>query len=187
MATRTAKKPRMGLDWYNNNFARRSRYLYISLPSLHNYGVKRPIFTFYWGRKHKKGMSDPLFVHVFMTKPEIVTFTFCTNIFRLSGIRKALQEFYEHFASQTAIKRPHRKYRLGNFFLPVIKFKLYTVFWNKNSRFLIAWQFRKIRPTIIGRVFKTHRTSVLPHKQCPIISNRMFRKEFHRSSVKDAF
>ena len=69
-------------------------------------------------------MSDPLFVHDFITKPEIITFTFCTNIFRLSG-RKALQEFSEHFAVQTAIKRPHRKYRLGNFFLPVIKFKFH--------------------------------------------------------------
>ena len=115
MATRTAKKPRMGLDWHNNNLARRSRYLYISLPSLHDYDVKRPIFTFYWGRKNKKRMSDLLFVHVFMTKPEIITFTFCTNIFRLSE-RKALQEFSEHFASQTAIKRPHRKYRLAIFF-----------------------------------------------------------------------
>ena len=26
-------------------------------------------------------MSDPLFVHVFMTKSEINTFPFCTNIF----------------------------------------------------------------------------------------------------------
>ena len=26
-------------------------------------------------------MSDPLFVHVFMTKSEINNFTFCTNIF----------------------------------------------------------------------------------------------------------
>ena len=114
----------MGLDWHNNNFARRSRYLYISLPSLHDYDVRRPIFKFYRGRRHKKGMSDPLFVHVFMTKSEIITFTFCTNNFRLSG-RKVLQEFSEHFASQTAIKRPHRKYRLGNFFLPVNKFKFY--------------------------------------------------------------
>ena len=69
-------------------------------------------------------MSDLLFVHVFMTKPEIITFIFCTKIFRLKE-RKALQEFSEHFASQTAIKRPHRKYRLGNLFLPVIKFKFY--------------------------------------------------------------
>ena len=40
-------KKAMGLDWHNNNLARRSRYLYISLPSLHDYDVKRPIFTFY--------------------------------------------------------------------------------------------------------------------------------------------
>ena len=69
-------------------------------------------------------MSDPLFVNVFMTKSEIITFTFCTNIFRLSE-RKALQQFSKYFASQTAIKWPHRKYRLGNFFLPVIKSKFY--------------------------------------------------------------
>ena len=117
-------KKAMGLDSHNNNFARRSRYLYISLPSLHDYNVQLPIFTFYWGPRHKKEMSDPLFVHVFMTKPEIITFTFCTNIFRLKG-RKALQEFSEHFASQTAINQPHRKYWLGNFFLPVMRFKFY--------------------------------------------------------------
>ena len=29
---------------------------------------------------------------------------------------ESLQEFSEHFASQTAINRPHRKYWLGNFF-----------------------------------------------------------------------
>ena len=69
-------------------------------------------------------MSDPLFVHVFITKPEIITFSFCTNIFRLGG-RKALQEVSEHFASQTAIKRPHQKYRLGDFFFPAFKFKFY--------------------------------------------------------------
>ena len=40
-----------------------------------------PIFMFYWGHKHTKGMSDPLFFHVFMTKSEINTFTFCTDIF----------------------------------------------------------------------------------------------------------
>ena len=28
-------------------------FLYISLPSLHDYDVKMPIFTFCWGRKHK--------------------------------------------------------------------------------------------------------------------------------------
>ena len=128
-------KKAIGLDWHNNNFARRSRYLYISLPPLHDYDVRRPIFFFYWGHKHTKGMSDPLFFHVFMTESEINTFTFCTNIFgqlsyifgwrnRLSRM-KALQEFSKHFASQTAIKRPQRKYWMGNFFLLVIKFKFY--------------------------------------------------------------
>ena len=77
---KNGKKP-MGLDWHNNNFARRSRYLYIFLPSLRDSNVQLPIFMFYWGRKHKKEMSDPLFVHGFMTKSEINTFTFCTNIF----------------------------------------------------------------------------------------------------------
>ena len=71
----------IGFDWHNNNFERRSRYLYISLPSLHDYDVKLPIHMFYWGHKHSKGMLDPLFFHVFMTKSEINTFTFCTNIF----------------------------------------------------------------------------------------------------------
>ena len=28
-------------------------FLYISFPSLHDYDVKMPIFTFCWGRKHK--------------------------------------------------------------------------------------------------------------------------------------
>ena len=32
-----------------NNFARASRFLYISLPSLHDYDVKMPIFAFYSG------------------------------------------------------------------------------------------------------------------------------------------
>ena len=36
----------IGLDWQNNNFARASRFLYISLPSLHDYDVKMPNFTF---------------------------------------------------------------------------------------------------------------------------------------------
>ena len=39
-----------GLDWQNNNFARASRFLYISLSSLHDYNVKVPKFTFCrWG------------------------------------------------------------------------------------------------------------------------------------------
>ena len=35
----------------NNTFARASRFLYISLPLLHDYDVKMPNFTFYGGRK----------------------------------------------------------------------------------------------------------------------------------------
>ena len=35
----------VGLDWQNNNFARASLFLYISLPSLHDYDVKMPNFT----------------------------------------------------------------------------------------------------------------------------------------------
>ena len=38
----------IGLDWQNNNFARASRFLYISLRSVHDYDVKGPIFTFTW-------------------------------------------------------------------------------------------------------------------------------------------
>ena len=40
-------KKAMGLDSHNNNLAHRSRYLYISLPSLHDDNVQLPIFTFY--------------------------------------------------------------------------------------------------------------------------------------------
>ena len=44
----------MSLDWQNNNFARASRFfLYISLPSLHDYKVKVPHFAFCRGREHK--------------------------------------------------------------------------------------------------------------------------------------
>ena len=35
-------KKGIGLDWQNNNFARASRFLYISLPSLHDYDVELP-------------------------------------------------------------------------------------------------------------------------------------------------
>ena len=69
------------LDWHNNNFTRRSRYLYISFRPLHDYDVKLPIFMFCWGHKQTKAISDPLFFHVFMTKSKINTFTFCTNTF----------------------------------------------------------------------------------------------------------
>ena len=43
-------KKAIGLDWQNNNFARASRFfLYISLPSLHDFDVKLPNFTFCGG------------------------------------------------------------------------------------------------------------------------------------------
>ena len=38
-------KKAIGLDKQNNNFARASRFLYISLPSLYDYNVKVPNFT----------------------------------------------------------------------------------------------------------------------------------------------
>ena len=44
MATRRVKKV-VGLDWQNNNFARASHFLYISLASLHAYNGKLPIFA----------------------------------------------------------------------------------------------------------------------------------------------
>ena len=44
-------KNAIGLDWQNNNFARASRFLYISLPLLHDYNVKVPNFTFCRGRE----------------------------------------------------------------------------------------------------------------------------------------
>ena len=39
-------KKAIGLDKQNNNFACASRFLYISLPSLYDYNVKVPNFTF---------------------------------------------------------------------------------------------------------------------------------------------
>ena len=42
--TRTAKKP-IGLNWQNNNFARASRFLNISLQSMHDYHVKVTHFS----------------------------------------------------------------------------------------------------------------------------------------------
>ena len=48
---RESKKKSNSLTRQNNNFARASRFLYISLPSLHDYHVKMPNFTFYEGRK----------------------------------------------------------------------------------------------------------------------------------------
>ena len=53
MATRTAKRA-IGFDKQNNNFARTSRFFaHFFLPSLHDYDVKMPDFTFYGGREHK--------------------------------------------------------------------------------------------------------------------------------------
>ena len=46
-------KKAIGLDWQNNNFARASRFLYISLQWLHDYDMKLPNFTFYGGQKHE--------------------------------------------------------------------------------------------------------------------------------------
>ena len=46
-------KKAIGLDWQNNNDFARAAFLYISLPSLHDYYVKIPNFTFRGGREHK--------------------------------------------------------------------------------------------------------------------------------------
>ena len=46
-------KKEIGSDKQNNNFAHASRFLYISLPSLHDYNVKLPNFTFCRGREQK--------------------------------------------------------------------------------------------------------------------------------------
>ena len=50
----------LALDQQNNNglFVRASRFLYISLPSLHNYDVKLPNFTSY-GRGENKTTTFP--------------------------------------------------------------------------------------------------------------------------------
>ena len=50
-STRTGKK--IGLDWQNNNFARASRFLYISSPSVYDNNMKVPNFTFCRGREHE--------------------------------------------------------------------------------------------------------------------------------------
>ena len=44
-------KKTIGLDWKNNNL--HHAFLFISLPSLHDYDVKMPNFTFCGGREHK--------------------------------------------------------------------------------------------------------------------------------------
>ena len=41
------------LDQQNNNFARDHAFLYISLPSLHDYDMMMSIFTFCGGRERK--------------------------------------------------------------------------------------------------------------------------------------
>ena len=54
-ATRTEKS--IGLDKQKNNFVRASRFLYISLPSLHDYNVKLPNFMFCRGQEQKTRLS----------------------------------------------------------------------------------------------------------------------------------
>ena len=47
-------KKAISLDWQNNNFARAPRFfVHFFLPSLHDYDVKLPNFTFFGGREHK--------------------------------------------------------------------------------------------------------------------------------------
>ena len=46
-----SKNKAVGLHYHNNNFARDHAFLYISLPSLHDYNEKMPNFMFYGGRK----------------------------------------------------------------------------------------------------------------------------------------
>ena len=52
---RGRQRERQRNNWFNikqnNNFARASRFLYISFPFLHDYDVKIPNFAFYGGRK----------------------------------------------------------------------------------------------------------------------------------------
>ena len=47
------RKKAVGLDWQNNNFARASRFFVLFSPSLHDYDVKIPNFTFCRGREHR--------------------------------------------------------------------------------------------------------------------------------------
>ena len=44
----------IGLDWQNNFASASSFFLYISLPSLHDYNVEVPNFTFCRGCEHKR-------------------------------------------------------------------------------------------------------------------------------------
>ena len=43
----------------NNNFIKHHAFLYISLPSLHDYDVKLPHFKFFGGREHKTSTFFP--------------------------------------------------------------------------------------------------------------------------------
>ena len=52
----------IGLDKQTNNFARASRFLYISLPSLHDYDVKMPNFT----SLSRTGTQDNDFLFLFL-------------------------------------------------------------------------------------------------------------------------
>ena len=52
-ATSTGTGKKIGLDWQNNNFARASRFLYISSPSVYDNNMKVPNFTFCRGREHE--------------------------------------------------------------------------------------------------------------------------------------
>ena len=55
---RERQKRTIGLDWQNNNFARAIYpFLYISWPSLHDYNVKMPYFTFFRGRERRQQLS----------------------------------------------------------------------------------------------------------------------------------
>ena len=58
-------KKAIGLDWQNNNFVRASLFLYISLPSLHDYNVKMPKFT-PPPPKAKAGTQDSHFLFLFL-------------------------------------------------------------------------------------------------------------------------
>ena len=50
------EKKARGLDLQNNNFARAHLFLYISLPTLHDYNVKVPNFTFRRGREQQTNL-----------------------------------------------------------------------------------------------------------------------------------
>ena len=55
-------KKAIDLDKQNNNFARDHAFLYISLPSLHDYNVKLPNFSFCRGREQ----TDNNFLFLFL-------------------------------------------------------------------------------------------------------------------------